>query len=152
MIKNYEASENRSFYSYIKAALISFKEYSHNKKLIIKINETAEVVNPFLIFVSNSNELGYKMSLTPKASLQDGLLDVVIVPKIGKLKMLLFALCMLLKRPDLLKWVECYRTNSLFLYRIQGSFFQSQIDGELKIIEEASISIGLKNQALHVLV
>ncbi|WP_253256156.1 hypothetical protein [Formosa algae] len=30
------------------------------------------------------------MSLTPKASLEDGLLDIIIVPKIGKLKMLIF--------------------------------------------------------------
>ena len=152
VIKNYEASERRTLACYIKASLTSFKNYSKKKDLIIKINGTTEIINPFLIFISNSNELGYKLSLTPKASLQDGLLDVVLVPKIGKLKMLLFGICMLIKRPQLLQCVRCFRTNSLSLFRTQGTFFQSQIDGELVTIKESSVSVTIKNKALSVII
>lgn len=152
VIKNYEASERRTLLCYIKASLVSFRSYNRNKELFIKINGNKAIINPFLIFISNSNELGYKMSLTPKASLQDGLLDVVIVPKIGKLKMLLFGICMLLKKPEILKWVQCYKTNSLSLFRVQGTFFQSQIDGELVAIKEPSISVTIKSQALSVII
>ena len=152
VIKNYEASERRTLSYYIKASLASFKNYNKNKELVVKINGVNEVINPFLIFISNSNELGYKMSLTPKASLQDGLLDVVIVPKIGKLKMLLFGICMLIKKPELLKWVQCFRTNSLSLFRTKGTCFQSQIDGELVTIQAPSVSVTIKNKALNVIV
>ena len=81
----------------MKASLKSYREFSNREDVIISINDKTEVVNPFLIFVSNSNVMGYNMSLTPKASLKDGLLDIVIVPKISKLKMLFFGFCMLIK-------------------------------------------------------
>lgn len=152
VIKNYETLERRTLSCYIKASITSFRAFSKNKESIIKINETTAVVNPFLIFISNSNELGYKMSLTPKASLQDGLLDVVIVPKIGKLKMLLFGICMLLKKPGILQWVRCFKTNSLSFLRMNDTFFQCQIDGEMVALEETSVLITVKKQVLCVIV
>jgi diacylglycerol kinase (ATP) len=36
-----------------------------------------------LLFVSNSNKIGHNLSLTPEASLTDGYLDLVIVPRIN---------------------------------------------------------------------
>jgi len=152
VIKNYEASERRTLSCYIKASLTSFKNYNKNKKLVIKINGVNEVINPFLIFISNSNQLGYSFSLTPKASLQDGLLDVVLVPKIGKLKMLLFGICMLIKKPEILPWVQCFKSNSLSLLRKEGAFFQSQIDGELVTIKESSVSVTIKSKALSIII
>ncbi len=42
----------------------------------------------FFISVANSNQFGNNFTIAPKASLHDGLLDVVIVKKMWKLKML----------------------------------------------------------------
>ncbi|MGC1205225.1 MAG: diacylglycerol kinase family protein, partial [Flavobacteriaceae bacterium] len=152
VIENYEASQRRTLFCYIKASLKSFREYHKRKEIAININGDSEVVNPFLIFISNSNELGYNFSLTPKASLQDGLLDVVIVPKIGKLKMLFFGFCMLIKKPQLLKDVKCFQTKEITLSRKRGDFFESQIDGELAKISEQSLTISLKEKALSVII
>jgi len=41
----------------------------------------------FFISIANSNQFGNKVTIAPKASLKDGLLDIVIVNKMNKLKM-----------------------------------------------------------------
>ena len=105
-----------------------------------------------MIFISNSNEMGYRLSLTPKASLKDGLLDVIIVPKLSKLKMLFFGFCMLIKKPELLKEAKYYQTSELKLSRKAGAFFESQIDGELSKINDTILSVAIKKEALKVLV
>ncbi|SFZ94215.1 lipid kinase, YegS/Rv2252/BmrU family [Flaviramulus basaltis] len=150
VIENYEALQKRTIWSYVKASLKSFFEFYKKEEIIISIDNVTDVVNPFLIFISNSNEMGYNMSLTPKASLQDGLLDVVIVPKIGKIKMLFFGFCMLIKKPDLLKDVKYFQTKEISLLRKRGAFFESQIDGELSKLGEQSLSIFLKEKSLSV--
>jgi len=152
VIENYEASQRRTLFCYLKASLKSFREFHKREEVIININGASEVVNPFLIFISNSNELGYNFSLTPKASLQDGLLDVIIIPKIGKLKMLFFGFCMLIKKPHLLKNAKCFQTKEILLTRKQGAYFESQIDGELAKIKEESLSVFLKEKSLSVII
>jgi len=57
------------------------------------------------------------MSLTPKASLQDGLLDVFIVLKISVLKMLYFGLHLLLKKQIYLK--KRFVINQIHLHSIE---------------------------------
>lgn len=152
VIENYEALQSRTLWCYIKASLKSFQQYSKKNAVVISVNDKTELVNPFLIFVSNSNVMGYNMSLTPKASLKDGLLDVIIVPKMSKLKMLFFGFCMLIKKIDLLKEVNYYQTNKLTLLRKQGAFFESQIDGEISRINESELLISIKKEALTVLI
>lgn len=152
VIGNYEASQKRTLHNYVQACFKSFRHYNRKEEVVISIDDTIELVNPFLIFISNSNVMGYSMSLTPKASLKDGLLDVIIVPSISRLKMACFGICMLLKRPELLKEAKCYQTDRLTLTRKDRSFFESQIDGELAKIKEFTISVSLKKDSLNVLV
>jgi YegS/Rv2252/BmrU family lipid kinase len=151
-IKNYEVLKQRTLLSYIKSSLKSFKEFNQIQDNIININGTSEIVNPFLIFISNSNIMGYNFSLTPKASLQDGLLDVIIIPKISKLKILCFGLCMLINKPQLLKEVNYFQTKAILLSKQQFNSFESQIDGEFVEINQQSLSIFLKEKALKVIV
>ncbi|RXJ51332.1 diacylglycerol/lipid kinase family protein [Gelidibacter gilvus] len=152
VIGNYEASQKRTLPHYVQACFKSFRDYNRKEEVVISIDDTIKLVNPFLIFISNSNVMGYSMSLTPKASLKDGLLDVIIVPRISRLKMAFFGFCMLLKRPELLKEVKCYQTDRLTLTQKNRSFFESQIDGELSKIKEFTITVSLKKDSLNVLV
>lgn len=43
----------------------------------------------FFISIANSNQFGNQFTIAPKASLNDGLLDIVVVKKMSKLRMLL---------------------------------------------------------------
>jgi diacylglycerol kinase (ATP) len=151
VIRNYENLNQRTLFCYLKASYKSFKECNEIKENITIINGTSEIINPFLIFISNSNVMGYNFSLTPKASLQDGLLDVIIVPKISKLKMLFFGFFMLIKKPYLLKGVECFQTNEISLSRKPYDFLKFQMDGELAEIEEQLLTVSLKEKSLSVI-
>lgn len=151
VIRNYEAYGNHKLWCYLKAFMKSLANYTKNEKFEVRINEEEVIANPFLIFISNSNEMGYKMSLTPKASLQDGLLDVVIVPKIGKAKILLLGVLILFKRIELLKEVKCFKTREMILMKKQGTIFDSQIDGESEKIIEPKVNIKIQHNALRIL-
>lgn len=152
IIKNYESSERHTLIGYLKACLSSFREAESDMDMEIRANDMEMRVNPFLIFVSNSNEMGYKVSLTPKASLQDGLLDVMIISKIGRLKMIWLGILMLFNRPYLLKEATSFQTKNLELYSNGQSHFDSQIDGELRQINCRNVSIGIHDMALKVIV
>ncbi len=151
IIKNYESSGKRALSGYLRACLTSFKELKRPQKVRIKIDEHDLLVDPFMIFVSNSNEMGYKLTLTPNASLQDGLLDILVISKIGKLKILWLGLLLLLNKPYLLKEAKYFQTEYLELYSDDGASLDSQVDGELHLIQNGIISIQVIKNALEVI-
>ena len=54
----------------------------------ITVHEKTISVEAYFISIANSNQFGNNFTIAPKASLQDGLLDIVIVTKQSKLSML----------------------------------------------------------------
>ncbi len=151
VIKNYEESNNRKLLSYIKATIKSLKDIKYDNEYNISINEDNLVLKPFMIFVSNSNVLGYKVSLTPKASLQDGLLDVLIVSKLNFFKVGLFCLLMLFKKHHLLKEVKSYQTKNLSIHQKGSNHFNMQIDGEHRAINNPNIEFSIKEKTLKII-
>ncbi|MFD2823290.1 diacylglycerol/lipid kinase family protein [Lacinutrix iliipiscaria] len=151
VVKHYEASAQRKLSSYIKACLKALQSFKGKNKVVITINDQQIVTNPFLIFTSNSNELGYKVSLTPKASLQDGLLDVLVVPKMNLLKTLFFGVLILFKKHHVLSQVKTYMTKRLTLSIQYQDFFETQIDGEFYKINSNTIHISIIEKALLVI-
>lgn len=151
VIKNYEASNERTITSYIKATLKSLKK--SNKLIEVETFLNGKTINhkPFLIFISNSNELGYNVSLTPKASLEDGKLDILIVPKLSVFKIVLFMLLMTIKRHCFLKEVDCYQTKNIKIIQKNKPLFQIQLDGEFLLIKNRVIEINILEKALHVI-
>jgi diacylglycerol kinase (ATP) len=151
VIKHYEESNNRKLFSYVKAVFKSFKYINETRKVDVKINDEDFNVKPFMIFISNSNELGYKVSLTPKASLEDGLLDVIIVSELNAIKIILFSFLMLFKRHHLLKDVKSFQTKSITLSRKDYNYFKMQIDGEYSLIESNEIQISILEKRLNII-
>ena len=72
---------------------LSAKKYFTMKPFYftLKLAEWKYDVNAFFITVSNSNQFGNNVTIAPRASLNDGLLDVVVVKKMNRL-LLPFAL------------------------------------------------------------
>jgi diacylglycerol kinase family enzyme len=105
-----------------------------------------------MIFTSNSNQMGYNFSLTPKASLTDGLLDVMVISKMSRLKLCLLGVLLLFKKQHLLKEVKSYQTKKLTILAKTKDFFEAQIDGELHIIKNNTISISILPNHLKVIV
>lgn len=151
VIKNYEESNNRKLFSYVTAVFKSFKHINNTREVEVDINGTNFNVKPFMIFISNSNELGYKVSLTPKASLEDGLLDIIIVSKLNVFKIILFSFLMIFKSHHLIEEVKSFQTKNLKLSRKDFNHFKMQIDGEYRLIESNTINISISEKALKVI-
>ena len=104
-----------------------------------------------MLFISNSNELGYKVSLTPKACLQDGFLDIVMVPKTNRFKTLLFGLLLLINKHQLLREVHSFQIKKAELVKQNDDYFHSQIDGEYFTVNNRSITISVLEKSLNVI-
>jgi len=152
VIKNYESSQKRTLYGYVNACLTSFRNVGKTKPLSVRINDMDHLVDPFIILISNSNEMGYNLSLTPKASLQDGLLDVLIISRIGRLKMLWLGILILIGRVSWLREANSFQTRELLLRREDAEHLESQIGGELHQIDNGTLRISVKERSLRILV
>ena len=95
--------------------------------------------------------MGYKLSLTPKASLQDGLLDVLVIKKINRLKMLWLGLLILIRKVHWLKESYSYQTNKIELLHKGYTFFDTQVDGEHHRIPQNQLTVSLLEKSLCVL-
>lgn len=77
---------SRGLSTYIKLSIkyfFSAKTYP----FIIEANNTSIETNAFFISIANSNQFGNNFTIAPKASLNDGLLDIVIVNSMSKIKL-----------------------------------------------------------------
>ena len=151
LIKHYESSEKRTLLGYIRACALTFKDIKTKDPLTIGINEETPMLSPFIVLISNSNEMGYKLSLTPKASLQDGKLDVLVIQKIGRLKMLWLGVLIVIRKVHWLKESKSFQTKSVQLQRQQASFFDTQVDGEHHRMETPLLKVSLLEKSLCVL-
>ena len=53
----------------------------------LQVNDITLILDAYFISIANSNQFGNNFTIAPKASLYDGLLDVVIVQKMNKAKL-----------------------------------------------------------------
>ncbi|WP_281233870.1 diacylglycerol/lipid kinase family protein [Flavobacterium gelatinilyticum] len=151
IIQKYENSGNRKLSSYIKAALSASFQYEA-APASISFDGKEINVNPFMLFISNSNEMGYKMSLTPKASLSDGLLDMVVIPELSFLEKMLLGTYVLGRSIEKFKKAEHYAVKNVKIKIPEKIFINTQIDGEIHAIKTNKINVSILPKSLKVLV
>jgi diacylglycerol kinase (ATP) len=151
IIKKYENAGTRTLVSYIKASLNASLEFS-TQKAIITFNNQTVLANPFLLFVSNSNEMGYTMSLTPNASLSDGLLDLVVVPEISFIEKLLLGYYVLRNKVEKFKKARHNLLEELLIELPEKIYTDAQIDGEYHNLKTNILKISTIKQGLEVII
>lgn len=131
---DFEGQKRRGFWKYVQ---ISIKNLLHLKAypFVLKAKNVDLPVQAFFVSVANSNQFGNYITIAPKASLQDGLLDVIAVEKMN---LLLFFLRVLWhirfgtftnnfkKR----KGITYFQTNELIIYNPQKAPFHIDGDGK----------------------
>jgi YegS/Rv2252/BmrU family lipid kinase len=153
VISNYNASQQRRFWAYLKAVFKSMKDFNSNERIKVEMNGKSFNTNPFMFFVSNSKVMGYDISLTRMASLQDGLLDVVIIDTLSKGEMLLVGLFILLRLNQYLKKIQYFKVKELKLaFEDSYAHHLMQADGELHNLDDAEMVVKIEEKALQVLV
>jgi len=84
---DFAQQKKRGLATYIKQSTKNFlKAKAH--PFTLSIDEDTLVTEAFFISIANSNQFGNNFTIAPQASLYDGLLDIVIVNKMSKLRML----------------------------------------------------------------
>jgi YegS/Rv2252/BmrU family lipid kinase len=84
---DFALQKKRGLTTYIKQSLKNFfkaKPYLFN----LSVNGNELSTDAFFISIANSNQFGNNFTIAPRASLHDGLLDIVIVNKMSKIRML----------------------------------------------------------------
>ena len=85
---DFAKQEKRGLLTYTKQTLKNFTTATaYPFKLKIQNREIS--TKAFFISIANSNQFGNNFTIAPKASLADGLIDVVVVKKMNKLRLLL---------------------------------------------------------------
>jgi diacylglycerol kinase (ATP) len=144
----FAAGTNRGPFNYIKLTAKNFFKAKPHSFTIQVDNSTLEV-KAFFVAVLNSNQFGNSLTIAPKATLNDGLLDIVIVKKENKLS-LFFKLINQLKRGKLATVSDDGRTFHYFqtkkieilnpemeLIHIDGEPVAAMEKIEIEIIEKA---------------
>ena len=83
---NFARKAKRGLFNYTKESLLHFfKAQPYGFEL--KLPEFSFFTDAFLISIANSNQFGNNVTIAPQAKLNDGLLDVIVVQKMHKVKL-----------------------------------------------------------------
>jgi|SRR6185437_3869294 diacylglycerol kinase (ATP) len=106
--------KKRGLQTYIRVSTLQFfkaKPYSFE----IKLKDGLLKTEAFFICIANSNQFGNNFTIAPKASLSDGLLDIVIVKKMNKL-LLPLSILYQLSGTNVIQPLSDYAKNKNILY------------------------------------
>jgi diacylglycerol kinase (ATP) len=118
---------------------------------ILDIGEKRIKTEAFFISIANSNQFGNNVTIAPKASICDGLIDIVVVKKMSKAR-LLFSLLKQIKMGQVTAAEKKYHKEDILYYQAKKIAIQNplqaplHVDGdpadtakqfEVKIIEKA---------------
>jgi len=153
VISNYNNCGARRFWAYLKAVFKSVKEFNASESINVELNGKTFRASPFMFFVSNSKVMGYDISLTRMASMEDGLLDVVIIENLSKGEIFMLGLLVLLKLNQYLKKVQYFKVKELKL-AFDGECAERliQADGELYCVDNNDLVVTIEGKALRVLI
>lgn len=149
IIKEYERSGKRMFWAYVRATMACGFKFEP-RKTIVSYGDCTINVAPLLLFVSNSNEMGYHMSLTPKASLNDGWLDLLVIPELSLLEKMKLGYSVLTNTIERFNKADRALIQSLHLEQPETIFMDVQIDGEFHNLKTNKISISILHKGLRV--
>ena len=152
LIHHYSKTNRRQFRSYFFAFIKAIMNQYKLPEISITIDDYTDIITPFILFISNSNEMGYNLSLTPKASLQDGKLDFVYINDVGIWNKIILALLMVLNKISRSKLIHYQTFKKLEISNLHEPSFLIQIDGESEALSTKTVSIQIKEKALNVIV
>ncbi len=151
-ILNFEKAKNRRLISYLKAISQSLWSYKNNIKYRFIIQGKESVFCPFLVFVSNTNEMGYNFSITRSAKLNDGFLDLIIIDKLSRIKMMYLAFLFLVGNESKIKEYSYYKLQDATI-NLQNNELPIifQLDGELKRSDAIDWQLEIHKESLRVI-
>jgi diacylglycerol kinase (ATP) len=119
----------RGLWTYVKVSLTHFfraKPYH----FIIEANQRKTETDAYFISIANANQFGNQFTIAPKAQINDGLIDVVVVQKMNKAQVLL-AIAHQLKYGDVKERI--FREHSILYFQATSLSIQNPDKAPLHI-------------------
>ena len=151
VINHYTGYKKRQFISYLRASLKALWSNTTPLKVELDIDGIKKTVSPLVLFVSNSNEMGYNISFTPKASLQDGKLDLVLSEQLSFFQKLRFVQQIVFMKNKIFNKAQYFLIEQMNVTNKEENRFLIQLDGESVVIESKELEISVRKAALNVI-
>jgi YegS/Rv2252/BmrU family lipid kinase len=146
--REYAKNKRRGFLTYLKVVTEEYVKY-RPRKYTIEIN--GEILKRKALFISfaNSDQFGYGASIAPSASVDDGLLDVIIMKKPLMVEIPILASLLYWKKIDLSRQLEIIKAKELIVKTRRKRWVN--IDGEpLKM--DKKLFVKIHPQSLNIIV
>jgi diacylglycerol kinase (ATP) len=114
--EKFSQSHRRGIVTYTTQTLIQFFK-SHPVNFEINVDGFTFFTDAFFISIANSNQFGNEVTIAPLASLNDGMLDVIIVQKMSKLSLPLALMKQLRQNEKMKDWVEKIGKQSILYFQ-----------------------------------
>ena len=147
-INQYQKLKGRGFIYYLFGFIMASFKFNYNTFEIKKNNKTKKI-KPFAFTISNLNQQGYNVSITPKARNNDGLLDVAIFEKKNIFKIVKFLFFILFKIKN--QTLEEFRIKKIDVKNMGKDYLDFQIDGEHHKINKNKLTIEVKKSVISVI-
>lgn len=151
IIKKYDSYKKRTLTAYIKASLQASLQYKPIKAILSFNNQIINSI-AFMLFISNSNEMGYGMSLTPNASLIDGKLNLVLIPKISLIDQIKLGHHVISKKSEVFKMAQHSLIEYIAIELPEKIFIDIQLDGEYHNLKTNKINVSVIKNGLEIVV
>lgn len=145
---DYAKDQHRGFETYFRYIVKNYFKLGEKDYTIVLPDRTFST-KAFFISFANSNQMGYDVPISPKASLWDGLVDICIVRKPNALELPIVGGYFLSKNMDKAPKVDIIQTPSVDILRPEAAVVN--IDGE-SIMFEKDLHIRINPLSLNVIV
>jgi YegS/Rv2252/BmrU family lipid kinase len=132
---DFSSKASRGLMTYTQQSLINyFKAQPYQFEIIVE--NFSFFTDAYFISIANGNQFGNNVTIAPKANLNDGLLDVVVVQKMNKVKMPFAILKQIRGNNKLMDLVENMGKNSILYFQTNALTIRNlkyapfHIDGE----------------------
>ncbi|NDV47672.1 diacylglycerol kinase family lipid kinase [Paludibacter sp. 221] len=119
--------KQRGFFSYLRKIIIGFFSYKPRKYQIVSEEKNVEM-EAFMVTVANASQWGNAAYVAPKASLKDGLFNVVVLKEVRFFPALWLAFKLYTKKIGNDKYITTWQTGDLTIKATHD--MPSHLDGE----------------------
>lgn len=139
--------KNRGFWAYIKSSFREIMGYK-GETYDLEIDGVMYDREAFMLSIANSSQYGNNAHVSPKASVQDGLLDVCIIKHFPLYKFIGLGIRMFNGTADKSKYVEIIRGKHILIKRKEDG--PVHLDGEPQIMGQ-DVEINVMPAALRII-
>ena len=149
MAHEFDKSPKRGLKTYIKTALKEFLKFKPEKVILALDGLSNSSHYPFIISIANSSQWGNDFHISPKSSLQDGLLDICIIKKFPMILSPIMALRLKMKtihKSNFMETISCEKCSIIAEHSIKG-----HVDGE-PVTFDKTLNIAVIKEAINIIV